>query len=310
MIPHSRTLTYVAGIACAGSMILAPADAAAQTDRTAASSTPVVEVTATDYAFEAPDEIRSGWTTIRFRNEGTEHHFLLFNRLPEGRTYDDYVVEVGAPFNDVWYELRAGAIGRDKVVPELVEALPEWFWSVQQFGGPGLQAPGGRGETTIRLEPGNYVIECYVKTAEGEFHGMEGMVRPLIVRSEDGGDAPPSPDATLTITNAGMSMDRVPAAGLRTVAVHFKEHPEGGFPHDAHLARVEDGTDLDALAAWIDWITVEGLKEPAPAAFVGGAQEMPAGHTAYVTVRLEPGDYAWLSEASGSAGIRKAFTVR
>jgi hypothetical protein len=40
----------------------------------------VVEVTAVDYAFQAPDPIRSGWTTFLMENKGKEHHFLLLSR--------------------------------------------------------------------------------------------------------------------------------------------------------------------------------------------------------------------------------------
>lgn len=50
----------------------------------------VVEVTALDHAFEAPDEILSGWITFRLINEAEEVHELDLMWLPEGVTYEDF----------------------------------------------------------------------------------------------------------------------------------------------------------------------------------------------------------------------------
>jgi len=46
----------------------------------------VVEVTARDFAFDAPDQIPSGWTTFRMTNAGEQEHFLYIYRLPENKT--------------------------------------------------------------------------------------------------------------------------------------------------------------------------------------------------------------------------------
>jgi hypothetical protein len=50
---------------------------------------------------------------------------------------------------------------------------------------------------------------------------------------------------------------------------------------------------------------------PAPAEFLGGTNEMPAGATSYFNVTLEPGDYAWIAEVSraGEKGMLVRFTV-
>ena len=46
------------------------------------------------------------------------------------------------------------------------------------------------------------------------------------------------------------------------------------------------------------------------AANVTGTQEMPVGHTAYFTVELESGRYAWISESTAALGMVKEFTVK
>jgi len=81
--------------------------------------------------------------------------------------------------------------------------------------------------------------------------------------------------------------------------------------HDVHLARLEDETDLDALGAWMDWSQPTGLDTPPPAVFLGGTHEMQAGETAYFTVTLEPGRYAWIAEVPNPASknMLKSFTI-
>ncbi|HSM14641.1 MAG TPA: hypothetical protein VLA66_11295, partial [Thermoanaerobaculia bacterium] len=69
----------------------------------------VVEVRASDYAFIAPDEIPSGWTTFEFANRGQEPHFFMLSLLPEGKTLADYHQDVAVPFEKVWDALQGGA---------------------------------------------------------------------------------------------------------------------------------------------------------------------------------------------------------
>ncbi|MDP2469307.1 MAG: hypothetical protein Q8W45_11420 [Candidatus Palauibacterales bacterium] len=274
-----------------------------------ASPAPVVEFAAKDYAFVGPAEIASGWTTIRLKNEGMEHHFLLLSRLPEGKTFEDYAAEVGAPFDSVWHELRDGTVDRAGAGALLGQLLPAWYAEVVQMGGPGLVGPGRTAQVTERLDPGDYVIECYVKTSEGEFHGSLGMARPLTVTSEDSGGRPPQADLSVTLFNYGFQIEGTPEAGKQTIEVNFDEHPEVGLGNDVHVVRLDEGTDLDKVIGWMDWMNIDGLRTPAPATFLGGLQEMPSGYTAFFTVDLEPGRYAWIAESGAALGMVKEFTV-
>ena len=49
---------------------------------------PVVTFVATDFAFEGPDTIAPGFTTIRMENRGPQEHHLILARLDEGKTID------------------------------------------------------------------------------------------------------------------------------------------------------------------------------------------------------------------------------
>jgi hypothetical protein len=269
----------------------------------------VLEITATDYAFRAPETAPSGWTTIRFTNDGEEPHFVFISRLPEGITIDNYEVELQGRFAEAWYSVRDGRANQEQALETLFASMPEWFADLQLLGGPGLASPGQTTETTMRLPPGNYAIECYVKTAEGEVHYMEGMVRPLVIREEASGGVPPTPDIRVTLSNSGMKLDGDLTAGRRTFAVHVAENPEVGYGHSAHLARLHPDTDLDDMIAWMDWFDLEGMAPPAPAEFLGGLHFMPEGETAYFTADLEPGRYVLLSEFTLHMNVLKEFTV-
>jgi hypothetical protein len=276
----------------------------------AAAATNVLEVTAVDYAFRAPDAIPSGWTTIRFTNDGEEPHFVFMSRLPEGRTVEDYERDLSAPFSRAWYAVRDGQSSPDEALERLFGELPEWFAALEMLGGPGLTAPGLSTETMMNLEPGNYVLECYAKTADGEIHYMEGMVRPLVVREERSAAAPPAADIRITLANFTMAVEGEPGRGPHTVAVHAAENPEGGFGHSVHLARLGPDTDVDDVVRWMNWFDIDGLRTPAPAQFMGGVHATPKGHTTYFRVDLEPGRYLLVSEATGHLGVVKEFTVR
>jgi hypothetical protein len=267
-------------------------------------------------AFEAPDSTAAGWTTLRFHNESAMTHFAVVERLPEGVGVEEHQAFVAPVFQAGMDLLNAG---RSEAAMAKFGELPEWFGKVVFMGGPGLTGPGRISQTTIRLEPGIYLLECYVKTA-GVFHsynadpGTFGMVHQFTVT------APPSPapepiaDLDLSLSMAGgIEMEGEPRLGTQTVGVHFVDQAahENFVGHDVHLVRLSEHTDMNALVAWMDWRQKTGLQTPAPATFLGGINEMPAGNTGYVTVTLEPGRYAWIAEVpnADASGFLKLFSL-
>jgi len=315
LIDLRRVAATAAVLSVAALTACQPADEARTTEEVpdvveeSTSDSHVVEYVARDYAFVGPAEIPSGWVTIRMANEGLEHHFVFLTLLPEGKTIEDYVSGVGTAFDSAWHQLQSGTVDKAGAGAMLGELLPAWYADAASMGGPGLVAPGGVGQATMRLEPGNYVMECYVKTADGVFHIALGMAIPLTVTAEDSGASPPTPDLEITLFNHVIEVEGTPSAGQQTVAVHFDEHPQYGLGNDVHVVRLDEGTDLDEVVQWMDWMNVEGMGEPAPAAFVGGIHEMPAGYTAFFTVDLEPGRYAWIAESGAARGMVEEFAV-
>jgi hypothetical protein len=274
-----------------------------------ATETPVVVVTAVDYAFQAPEVIPAGWTTLRFRNDGEEHHMVFMSRLPDGKTIEDYETELSTPYSRAWQALMEGRADQEEALNMIMGSMPEWFADVHFVGGPGLAGPGVISEVTLDLQPGKYVLECYAKNADGEIHYMEGMIRSLEV-SERRSDAPtPAAAIRVTLSNFDMAIDGNLTPGRHTVAVHVEENPEQGFGHSVHVARL-DGTEPGKVVEWMNWFNLQGLREPAPARFVGGLHPFAAGETAYFTLELEPGRYLFVSEGTGAQGVRREVTVR
>ncbi|HET8855032.1 MAG TPA: hypothetical protein VFM60_03815 [Salinimicrobium sp.] len=270
----------------------------------------LVEVKTTGMNFILPDTIASGWTSFRYTNESTWEHFMLIDKLPvvEGKQiiYDDFE-QVTLVFNDAMNLINKGQA--EKGFAEF-SRLPSWFSKIIFSGGVGIISPGETAQTTVYVEPGTYLVECYVKT-EGIFHPMKKQV---IVKESAANEVPPTAQVNLNISkDGGIEMKEEPVAGLQTIAVHFVDQGthEHFLGHDVHLVKLEKDADLEALNSWMTWTTPEGLNTPAPVRFLGGAQEMPAGKTAYITVNLEPGNYAWISEVPNPASknMLKRFSV-
>lgn len=276
----------------------------------------VVDVTVRGMEFIAPDEIASGWTTFRLDNTSGMIHFAVVERLPDGITLQDQQNEVAPVFQEGMDLLNAGQVDEAMVA---FGNLPEWFGQIVFKGGPGLIAPGATAETTVYLEPGTYLLECYVKT-DGIFHSYSpspnraAMVHQITV-TEEASNAP-EPAATLDLTissERGIDVEGEASPGPHIVGVRFESQTvhEHFLGHDVHLVRLDDDTNLDKLATWMDWTQATGLETPAPATFLGGTQEMPAGETAYFKVLLEPGRYAWIAEVPNPAAknMLTTFTV-
>lgn len=285
-------------------------EAAAEAPGAPAVEPGVVTVVADDFSFTAPPTFPSGWVTLRFENRGAESHFMFMLELPEGVSFDDYAANVAQPFSEYYLKYRSGELDQATFLEQLVAAVPEWFLTARRAGGAGFTAPGRVSETTVYLEPGDYTMECYVRTmAEDDtFHGEHGMLRPLIVTEEPSGLEEPDADVDIRLSNYALAVEGDLTAGEHVVRVTVEEAPEGLIAHNVHLVRLEGEITAEEVAAWMDW--VDAMVPPAPAVFLGGAGQASPGRPSYVTVDLEPGRYAWVSEAYGPQGMVHEFTVR
>jgi len=258
------------------------------------------------------EEVPSGWVTFRFTNATENVHFLLLDLLPADKTVEDSKSEVVPIFQDAMDLITEGK--PNEGFAKLGE-LPAWSAEIIYMGGPGLVSGGNTIETTVFLPPGNYAMECYIKTEDGTFHSSVGMIEGLVVTSGTS-DAPEPSDANIqmTLTNEGFGVDGDLQTGTNKVAVLFDEDEPPFLGNDVHLAKLDAETDIATVTAWMEWSSPTGListhDAPAPAEFLGGTHEMPKGNTAYFTVDLEPGRYAWISERPASIPLFEEFTIQ
>jgi len=274
----------------------------------------VIEIVTTDMNFQTLDTIPSGWNTFLYINKSNETHFFLMDKYPEGKTIEDTENEIVPPFQkgmDMFNE------GKSEEALAEFGKLPEWFSEVVFSGGSGLVSPKTSSLTTIKLEPGYYIMECYVKMPNGKFHTSMGMAKSVIVTDNDSGEAPPDANVNITISSKeGITYDKPIIKGKQIFAVHFKDQivHENFVGHDVNLVRLINDADIKVLEKWMNWSDPKGLISPAPAGFtfIGGVNDSPAGTTGYFTAVLEPGDYAFVSEVPNtlSKKMLKTFSVR
>ena len=243
----------------------------------------VAEYAALDFVFAGPAEIPSGWITFRMPNRGEEHHVMLLLQLPEGVSYAEYYAATQQRSEN--------------------GETPEWWGEWVIMGGPAALGPGLTGETTVKLDPGEYAMICPVPSADGTPHSALGMMRPLTVTEEKSGAPEPEADITLTLRSLEFELDKFITPGRHTIAVRFENQPEGK-PHDVHVARLSPDQTLEDFAA-----SMQGDIEFGDFYFIGGAEDMPEGYTAYFTADFEPGRYAFWCHGHSADGMVQEFTV-
>ena len=273
----------------------------------------VVDILTENMDFQMPDTIPSGWVTLRYKNASPQTHFLMVDDYPDGKTLDT-IKAVVLPAFDAGMKL----INEGKPEDGFAEfgKLPVWFPEVKFIGGTGLVSPGHVATTTMKFNPGFYIVECYVKMSNGMFHGSMGMTKEIIVSNTDSGNPEPKADIAIEISSTeGIVFNDSISSGNHTFSVHFKDQivHENFVGHDINLAKIDDSIDLDNLGMWMDWSNPKGLIEPAPegVTFLGGVNNMLAGDTGYFTATLDPGRYVLISEVPNPASknMLKIFTV-
>lgn len=263
----------------------------------------VLEIYAAGMRFEGNSSISSGWTTIRLNNQDNMLHFAMLVRLPDGVTANMYSDDLSAKFQR-GYDLMLE--GKNEEVATVFGSIPEWESKLTYHGGPGFISGNRSTEATQYLEPGNYILECYIKS-DGIFHsyspepGKLAMLLPLRVTDTPGNMAEPEANATLTINETGIQLTEGDLkTGKNSIRVKFDTQIR--FPsfvgQDVHIMRINTDADVQAALNWMDWQKPGGLLIPSPVTFIGGINDvMPAGSTAYFTTDLSPGRYAFIGEA-------------
>jgi hypothetical protein len=282
----TRFLPPLAGVAAiaivlASQAFLTPVQPVAVAQESEPTSS-VIDITATDFAFAAPDAIPAGLVTIRMTNHGQEPHHGQLLRLNEGVTFDDLATALA--------DEGDGAL-------RLVTAE----------GGPGATDPHGTSQVTVDLTPGQYALACFISGADGIPHLAKGMLKPLEVTEAAASTTAPQVSDTFTMKDFTFVMpDQLPA-GTAT----YKVVNEGPQIQELNLLKLAPGTTVQDVVAWS-----RNPSGPPPFEAVGGINGFSADGSGYMTVALEPGTYVAVCNvpdpASGAPhsqlGMIKEFT--
>ncbi len=224
-----------------------------------AASPNALTITAKDFAFDAPDTIPGGLTTITLVNNGTTLHHAQLIRLDDGKTTADLIAA-----------LKAGG--------------PEPAWA-HPAGGPNPPNPGQQTSITETLEPGTYALICLVDVPDHVPHVMKGMERTLVVTPSTATAADPTADVTLQLVNYSFNLSTPLTAGHHTIRIENAADQ----PHEMFLVQLLPGKTMDDLQKFAQ--TYEG---PPPVNAMGGVAAISPGMHAFMNVDLTPGDYAML----------------
>jgi hypothetical protein len=185
------------------------------------------------------DEISSGWTTFQFQNASPYDHFLVIFKVPDegiaaAEAANEPLLEhwfngVTVPFQTEYNPYINGDIDYGQFVDNLVASIMEnggWFFDpgAPPMGGPGFTAAGLTSEITVFLEPGEYVVECYVKNEEEVFHSYIGMLEHLTVTDDATGVEEPAATSSMKISSTGgIQVDQELDAGIHNVEITFED---------------------------------------------------------------------------------------
>ena len=230
----------------------------------ATSAAPVAHdmtITATDYAFQAPDQIPAGMTTVHLIDSGKELHHVAFIKLNDGKTLADLAAAMKNPG-------------------------PPPAWVVDHGGVNATRPGGGMASATQQLEAGNYALICFIPSADGVPHFAKGMVRPLTVTASTDASAPePTADVVMTLKDYSFTLSKPLTAGKQTIRIESA----GNQSHELQLVRLAPGKKVDDFIAWVDKPV-----GPPPAELIGGVPALAKGSVAFITSDLTPGDYAFV----------------
>jgi hypothetical protein len=217
----------------------------------------VVRVTGEDFKFDAPDIIPAGLTEFRFLNKGPSLHHMAILKLSGGKTVDDLNAALSKP-----------------------GPPPSW---VKELGGPNAAAPGLESNATVNLEPGNYVLICFVDLG-GPPHFVKGMVRALRVVPAKGANAPkPKADITATLADYNFQLSSPIRPGKHTIRVHNV----GAQHHEIQVVQLVPGASLADFMKWMQ--TMQG---PPLGKALGGVAGLEPGMSQYFSADFVAANYA------------------
>ena len=272
-------------VASESSAVVTPSDAARPVVSSSKLPGRVVDVAASEHAFRAPDTILAGLTTFRLSQEG---------RVRDGTHLSPAARQaLGSHAGDETYGLHMLWLVRldsGRTAAELFAAAQadSAISGTHMIGGPGFVFPPRTTNATMVLEPGNYVLVCYVGSAREDrrrYHLLKGMLRPLtVVPSPGSTSVVPEPDVVVTMDSANVTTLSGPVTKAGSWRVLFRNQSPRSV--EVGIRRVHDGHTVAEAQAWRRRDGTPPVSEP-----WGGVVGLRSGSSMLSTVDFIPGTY-------------------
>jgi hypothetical protein len=241
-----------------------------------AASYPEVVITATEYAFDMPATIESGWIRVTMDNQGMMDHHAMLMRVNDDATLEDLQAALLEPAFEPMFAVSASV------------------------GGP-IAGPGVAASVIVDLEPGQYIAICVIPDDAGVPHYALGMQATFEVT--EGAAAAEAPATALSVELMEMMFHGVPAEVAAGPQVWEVSNP-GAQLHELFVGQLMPGVTFDQLSENMfappsDATTMAGMDHATPGAApagppftgVGGVAPMNSGHTNYAVFNLQPGEH-------------------
>jgi len=246
---------------------------------------PVITVHAKDYSLVAPKTIKSGTSTWHLVNDGKELHHLAITKLDKGKTMADYIAFLKKP-----------------------GPPPNWAHDV---GGPNPALPGGSVDATLTLEPGEYIVACYINSpGDPAPHAMKGMMAQVTVLPEKTDGVEPAADVTIRTNDYTFTLSKPLTGGHHVIAVAN----DAAQSHEVVFVELAPGKTIVDVSNWVE---KDLMKGPPPGKPIGGIAAIEKGRTGYFPIDLKPGKYGLIcfvpdakdGKGHSTKGMVKEFTI-
>ena len=252
------------GMAVAGCSSSSKSGASSPTTSPAAAR-PKVTVIARDYSFQVPAQIPSGYVDVTVKNEGKEDH-------------QAQLVKLGSM---TLAQFKAAGDDMSKLKP-----------GTEFVGGPNEAVPGASTTATLKLDPGNYAVVCFIPSSkDGKSHESKGMIKPVTVaKTADSVDVAPVADSTIQLSEFTFVVPKdFNGKGMTEVT------NVGGQVHEMVMFKLKPGKTLDDAKKFL--LVPPGTPPPAgpppfsPIPKIGGLTGLTPNQSAWLDLDLAPGNY-------------------
>jgi hypothetical protein len=272
----SPTGGLMAAVAVVVAMVLTGCDSVsaaitptAATPTVTAASLPQVRVQATDYHYDMHATVPAGLVAITQTNSGAQPHQVIISRL------------------------KAGVSDQ-----QMVDAFPGEEAKIDALstfaGGPGIVAPGGAQAVVVSLQPGRYVVYCFLTAPDGMAHFAKGMYHFFTVAKTSASvmRGQLAAQGTLNLRDFAFAM---PTNGVAAGQTTLKVVNQGSEPHELVIVKVATGKTVQDVITWVHTTPPAAPpSRPPPYTPAGGLEPIAPGAASWVLLDLQPGQYVAL----------------